>query len=473
MKTPSTQKLKPAQPPALRDYQERLLKAILEQWAHHRRGLAQLPTGGGKTLLAAAIALEFAKRGERILFLAHRKELVFQAAEKIARTTGASTGLILAGYPLEPDAQIQIASLQSLPTRLSSFESFGAVLIDEAHHTPAASYRKVLDAFPDSYVLGLTATPSRLDGTGFSDLFDFLVCGPTVAELIEQSYLSRFKLFASSNPMSTEGVRTRQGDYSAGDVARENNIVQLAGDLVSAYQQRCPASRCLVFAINVSHSKAIAAQYRAAGIAAQHLDGRTPASDREAILRRFAIGEVKVLTNCSLFDEGLDIPAIEAVQIAKPTKSLVKWLQMVGRALRPAPGKDHAIILDHTNNWRLHGLPTRPRVWTLEGVETQNREVRSLSDGQIEESELQELIITESEDQLEEISSDPMAEWRRIYEDLLFTQMIKGYNPGWIYHRLLELKPPFFIWLRYAQYRGYRSKWALFRWQEQQEGGEA
>ncbi|MBE9204856.1 ATP-dependent helicase, partial [Synechocystis salina LEGE 06099] len=210
-----------------------------------------------------------------------------------------------------------------------------------------------MDAYPNSYQLGVTATPIRTDGSGFVDLFDALVTGPTVKELIDLGHLSRFKMLGAK-AMETKGVRTVAGDYSTSGLEKANNVVELSGDLVEAYQQHCPDRRCLVFAISVAYSQAIAARYNAAGIPAIHLDGETPSEIRKEALARFAVGEIKVISNCALFGEGLDIPALEAVQIARPTKSLGLWLQMVGRALRPAEGKDFAILLDHTKNHMIH-----------------------------------------------------------------------------------------------------------------------
>jgi superfamily II DNA or RNA helicase len=443
---------------ALRDYQSALIQGIYERWHQGDRSvLAQLPTGGGKTICFGAITQEFTRRGETVMILAHREELVIQARDKVGSIAGCPVGVIKAGHKPDYSAPIQVASVQSLVRRLDAIECPALIVVDECHHATASSYRKILGAYPDSYVLGVSATPTRLNGEGFDDIFDSLACGPTVGELIKAGHLSRFKLFADPKPMTVKGVRKTQGDYSAGDLAAANDAIALSGNLIASYREHCPGKRCVVFAVNVEHSRTIADRYNAAGIPAKHLDGNTPDDERREALAQFARGELLVLSNCALFDEGLDIPAIEAIQCAKPTASLVKWLQMVGRALRTAPGKEYAVILDHTKNWAIHGLPTRPRIWTLQGVETEQKEVR-LNERNFEVTESD--LIVEGEDTLEAIELSPMDQWLSFYQDLLATQQARGYKPSWIFHQLRQARAPLELWQRYAQYRGYKSGWA-------------
>jgi len=448
----------------LRDYQASLINGIYEAWGSQTRVMAQLPTGGGKTVIFSAIANEFIRRSERVLVLAHREELVIQAANKLADITRSPVGIIKAGYIPDPLFPVQVASVQSMVNRLRHYPDFGLVVVDEAHHSTAETYRKILGAYPNAYQLGVTATPIRTDGTGFDDLFDSLVCGPRVKDLIEAGHLSPFRLFAAK-AMSTKGVKTIAGDYSASDVAKANDTVKLSGDLIGSYQTHCPGKRCLVFAVNVQYSKAITDRYTAAGIPAIHLDGETPDGERKEALRLFAKGDIKVISNCALFGEGLDIPAIDAVQIARPTKSLGLWLQMVGRALRPAPGKDQAILIDHTKNWAIHGLPTRPRVWTLEGVEQENEELEpDEKTGELRPKK----VIVEEVTELVEVEETPEAEWLGWYRETTLTCQIRGYSKGWIYHQLLKARPPLFIWEHHAKQVGYKPAWAKYRYLEQE-----
>ena len=194
--------------------------------------------------------------------------------------------------------------------RKSVIDKVGLIIIDEAHYSTAKTYRQIIERYPDAYQLGVTATPIRLDGIGFRDLFDELVCGLTIKELIKQKYLSRFRLYADPNPMSTKGVRMAQGDFSVKGLENANNLIQLSGQLIESYLEQAKGKRCLVFAINVDHSMMIAARYNQAGIPARHLDGTTPSQERQEILEQFRQGKILVLTNCQLFDEGLDLSLI-------------------------------------------------------------------------------------------------------------------------------------------------------------------
>ena len=195
----------------LRYYQIELIQKVYAHWSKNKKKiLLQLLTGGGKTILFGAIAREFALRNEKVLVLAHREELILQAANKIGAIANCAIGIIKAGYQLDLDAPIQVASVQTLVNRLSLLEAVGLVVIDEAHHSTASTYKKILEAYPDAYQLGVTATPIRLDGSGFDDLFDELVTNISVSQLIDDGYLSKFKLYADPSPMwRTADIRAK------------------------------------------------------------------------------------------------------------------------------------------------------------------------------------------------------------------------------------------------------------------------
>ncbi|MEB3160436.1 MAG: DEAD/DEAH box helicase [Synechocystis sp.] len=453
----------------LRDYQRKMIDDISLTWECHKcrkKVMAQLPTGGGKTVIFSAIADKFVRRQERVLVLAHREELVVQAANKLTDITRSPVGIIKAGYSPDPLFPIQVASVQSMVNRLTHHPNFDLVVIDEAHHSTASTYRKILEAYPNAYQLGVTATPIRTDGTGFRDLFDAMVCGPTIAELIAQGYLADFTLYADPSPMNTKGVKTMGGDFSARDLAKKNDIMQLSGNVVDSYRRHADGKRCLVFALNVAHSKAIADRYNAAGIPAVHLDGDTPNEERKEALRLFAEGKIKVITNCSLFAEGLDIPAIDAVQIARPTKSLGLWLQIIGRALRLALGKSKAIIIDHTNNSKMHGLPTRRRIWTLDGVEYPDEAKKPKRKPQ-EDTEVEPVEVVEAPVQLVAIAEPTEEEqWLTWLQDLITFAKNRKYSDGWVYHKLMEEKPPLFVFQAYGKLKGYKPAWAIYKYQE-------
>lgn len=453
---------------SLRDYQLDLVRKIYVSWKQQRRVLAQLPTGGGKTVIFGKITQDFTDRDKKVLILAHREELIVQAAQKLEAITNCEVGIVKSGYEPNYGAPIQVASVQSMVNRLDTLNKIDLIVIDESHHAPASTYQTVLNAFADAYQLGVTATPIRLDGSGFEDVFDCLVSGITVSELIEQGYLSKFKLFADPHPMTTQGVKKTNGDYNVGDIAQANNIVELAGNLINSYKHYGNGKSCVVFAINVTHSKAIAYRYNQAGISAVHLDGTTSYEERKTALAKFAAGEIKVLCNCALFDEGLDIPALELVQIARPTQSLSRWLQMVGRALRTAPNKEYAIILDHTDNWSIHGLPTRPRAWKLSGVETATTTLEKDATGEVREQEFEPAEIVEVEAELTEIQISLEEEWDLIFEDLVLELETSDHQKGWLYTQLLDFKPPLEVWQKCEKYLGYSEGWAMDCFNEQQ-----
>jgi superfamily II DNA or RNA helicase len=452
----------------LRLYQSELLDRIYSHWqSNQRRVMVQLPTGGGKTILFGAVAKDFSHHSKRVLILAHREELVKQAAEKVEAIAGVPVGIIKAGYPFLPFLGVQVASVQTLANRLDKSGEFDLVIVDEAHHSTAGTYRKVFETFPDAYLLGVTATPIRLNGSGFRDLFDELVCGITVKELIDQGHLSKFKLFADPHPMTTKGARRKSGDFRAGDVAKLNDPIELSGNLINSYRRHADGKSCVVFAVNVTHSQTIADRYNQQGIPAIHLDSNTPSQMRADAIERFKCGELKVISNCALFDEGLDIPALEVVQIAKPTGSLSRWLQMVGRSLRTCEGKEHAIIIDHTKNWAIHGLPTQPRVWTLDGVEIPDQgssetQSKITIDGEIVEQVPME-VIEIPDVELEEIFLTEDELYMAEYDRLIKIQQSHQYNLGWLWYRLQELKPPLEVWRRFAELRGHKPGWAYYQ----------
>ncbi|CAJ0866494.1 hypothetical protein AMST5_01865 [freshwater sediment metagenome] len=358
--------------PLLRPYQERLdadIRCAFRSGA--RRVLAVSPTGSGKTVLFSAITAGAVRKGTRALLLGHRVEIVDQIAGAIARH-GIPHGLIAPGTSPTEDP-IQIASICTLARRLDHWrDQFDLVVCDEAHHAVSDSWKRVLAAFPTARILGTTATPERLDGRGLGDQFDHMALGPSVAELIAAGFLSPFTIFAPPQAPDLRGVRTRGGDYATEDLARAMGGV-VVSSAVQEYQRLCPGVPAVVFCATIAHSMAVAAAFNAAGVPAAHVDGETPAEERRAAIAALATSELKVLCNVSLFGEGVDVPAIGAAILLRPTQSLALYLQQVGRALRPAPGKDKAIILDFAGNTARHGLPDEPRDWSLNSVARKDR----------------------------------------------------------------------------------------------------
>lgn len=355
----------------LRDYQKEGIQGIRTAYRGGKRSVVySLPTGGGKTVLFAFMVQRAAERGKRVLILAHRRELVFQASRTLTEL-GVEHGIIMPGQP-RTDHPIQIAMVQTARNRLAKDPTSlraDFVVVDEAHHTAATTYRAILNVLPQAYILGVTATPSRPDGKGLAETYQVLVQGPGMRRLIDRGALCDYRLFVPPSDIRDQLKRIpiRHGDYHHGLLEEEVNKPKITGDAIEHYQRICPGTRAAVFCVSVKHAQAVAQQFRDAGIPAESIDGRMRTDKRVGILARFERGETKVLTSCDLISEGFDLPALEAAILLRPTKSIVVYLQQVGRALRPAPDKANAIILDHVHNSLEHGLPDHPRLWSLEG----------------------------------------------------------------------------------------------------------
>lgn len=356
--------------PELRPYQRAVIDAFHSAVAAgHKRVLLVAPTGAGKTVLAAAIIQASTVERKPALVLAHRREIVAQTSDKL-RAVGIPHGIIQAGTPPSPFEDVQVASIQTLGARAirSDFMPLpGAdlLVIDEAHHCPARTYQRIVDLYPHAVVLGLTATPCRGDGRGLGGIFDTIVECPQVAELIHDNYLVRTRCYAPVVP-DLKGVRTQVGDYVESQLAERMDKPKLIGDIVTHWHKFGERRKTVAFAVNVQHSVHICNEFLKAGVRAEHIDGETPKPERDAALQRLASGDLDVISNCMVLTEGWDMPEVGCVILARPTKKMGLYRQMIGRVLRPAPGKTDAIVLDHSGAAYLHGFVEDPVEWTLE-----------------------------------------------------------------------------------------------------------
>jgi len=357
--------------PTLRQYQTETLDRARREFADGRRRiLLTAPTGSGKTIMAAALIDGAVAKNGQVLILAHRKELITQAARKLS-DIGIDAGVILAGYPNRPMQPVQIASIQTLRARAiwtSKIDMPPAtvVVIDEAHHARAETYRGILDHYPLAAILGLSATPCRGDGRGLGNIFDALVEAPGVAELTRLGHLVPAVCYAPSTPDLT-GISSRNGDYVTTELAERVDTPKLVGDIVTEWHRLGEGRPTIVFATNVAHSVHLRDQFLRTGVLAEHLDGTTPAKERDDILERFGRGAVDVICNVQVLSEGYDQPIASCVVLGRPTKSLGLYRQMVGRGLRPSPetGKVDCLILDHAGCVFAHGTPSDEIAWTL------------------------------------------------------------------------------------------------------------
>ena len=350
----------------LRPYQDEIINNIKNLMAAGQKSiLVCSPTGSGKTALTAEMLSRAVKKGKKSFFNVHRRELIKQSLQAFEKAD-MRAGVISSGFDEDPNLPVQIASIQSLARRHQRYFEPDLIIWDECHHIAAGTWRKIFDRYSSSFHVGLTATPERLDGKGLSEFFNCMVKGPSVEWLISNEYLSDYKLFAPST-VSLKGVKHQMGDYRKVDLAEIMDRPSITGNAVKEYQKACPGKRAVVFCVNINHSMHVAETFNSQGVPAVHVDGSSSIQDRDEALRRFAAGEVKVLCNVDLFGEGFDLPSIEAAILLRPTNSLSLYLQQVGRALRPSPGKSHAIILDHVGNVQRHGLPDEDRSWSLLG----------------------------------------------------------------------------------------------------------
>lgn len=353
----------------LRDYQLQAISDTRDALRQFNSVLLTAPTGAGKTALTVHMMGVAAERGKKSMFLVHRQELLDQTSRALWEQK-LEHGMIASGKRMSK-MPVQVASVQTLVRRLGKCQVPDLIVVDEAHRAAAATYQKIIDHMrelnPAVKVVGLTASPQRTDGKGLNDLFHKLVYGPSVRWLIDQGYLADYELVAPPVDVNMSNVKTKMGDYDKAQLEEAVDKPTITGDAVAHYKKLASGKRCAVFCVSRKHSRHVCEQYQKAGVPAEHVDGETPKDERKAIVGRFVRGETLVLCSIELFVEGFDCPGIEVVQLLRPTQSVVVYLQAIGRALRPAPGKDKAIILDHVSNWHRHGLPDEDREWSLEG----------------------------------------------------------------------------------------------------------
>jgi len=346
--------------PSLRDYQVQFLDDIRAEFrAGSRATLGVLPTGAGKTVCFTELARSAASKGKRVCVMVHRRELLNQTVAKLDHPHG----VIAPGHTPRREL-IQVASVQALVNRLHHWE-FDLIVIDEAHHVMARTYMEILNANPKARALGVTATPVRMDGRGLGDKFDRLVVGPSVAELIEQGYLCPAEVYAPST-INVESVHVSRGDFVRSELADAADQPKLVGDAVEHYKRYADGMPAIAFCVSLAHAEHVAEEFKRRGFSAKMVDGKMHPRERDGAIAGLARGTIDVLTTCDLISEGLDVPVVSCGILLRPTKSLGLFMQQVGRTLRPLPGKDKAIILDHAGNCLRHGLPDMDREWSLE-----------------------------------------------------------------------------------------------------------
>jgi DNA repair protein RadD len=365
---------------SLRPYQQQAVERVRDSFrTGSKRPLLVLPTGGGKTVCFSHITNGAAAKGNRVLILVHRQELLNQCHNSL-KGIGVESGLICAGLTQDPSQQVQVASVQTLVRRLDRVPRPDLIIIDEAHHASAGSWQTVLKHWPEARTLGVTATPCRLDGKGLGDTFDDLIIGPEVSELISGGFLAQ-PIYYAPKMVDLTGVKTIAGDYSRHDVAERLDKPTITGDAVAHYAKICPGVPAIAFCSSIKHATNVADGFNANGFRAAVLDGKLSDHERADRIKGLAEGRYHVLTSCDIISEGTDIPVVTAAILLRPTQSLGLHLQQIGRVLRVAPNKPNAIILDHVGNViDRHGLAEEHRDWSLEG-EKKGKRSKALAQG--------------------------------------------------------------------------------------------
>jgi DNA repair protein RadD len=345
----------------LRDYQEDAIARVVEAWKQGARSVFMIsPTGSGKTPAFTYLVSQVVNGGGRALILVHRRELATQACNRLTEF-GIDYGLIMSGEPSKPYARTQVATVQTLSRR--AMPPAGLVIADEAHLSTAKTWTDILRQYPKARILGVSATPYRLSGRPLIGEYDASVVVATPSELRERGYLCNYVGFSYLAPDLSD-IKTTGGDFNEQQSAAAMSSGVIVDNIVEQWLQHSSHLSTVVFAVTVDHSKQLQARFKAAGVAAEHLDGTTSNFERRAILKRVEDGQTKVLCNVGVAVEGLDIPRLKCCVLARPTMSLARAIQMMGRVRRPWQGQV-ARIHDHAFNIARHGLPDTDRDYTL------------------------------------------------------------------------------------------------------------
>ncbi len=434
----------------LRPYQSEAIAAIQEQWrSGNRRTLLVLPTGAGKTIVFCKLTEELVRGGERVLIMAHRGELLDQAADKLYK----STGLRSATEKAEESCigswnRVVVGSVQSLqrPRRLDQFspEYFDTIIVDEAHHVLSDGYQRVLEHFPEAQVLGVTATPDRGDMRNLGQFFDSLAYEYTMVRAIREGYLCKIKAETIPLKLDLTGVGVQSGDFKAGDLgnALDPYLIQIAQEMAT----RCQDRKTVVFLPLVKTSQKFRDILNEAGFRAAEVNGES--QDRAEVLQDFADGKYNVLCNSMLLTEGWDDPSVDCIVVLRPTKVRSLYCQMVGRGTRLFPGKEHLLLLDFLWHTERHEL-CHPAALICENAEVAEKMTENIAEAgcpvDIEEAEqtASEDVVAQREEALAKKLSEMKAKRHRLVDPLQYEMSIQSedlssYVPtfGW------EIGPP-------------------------------
>lgn len=443
----------------LRPYQQKALADVELGWSGRwGRQVLVSPTGSGKTVMFSWLARAESQAGRRVVILAHRAEILDQISESLTRF-GVEHGEIRAGLGMDVTRRVLVGSIQTVVRRFDRVPTPDLVIIDECHHATSGGYAAVFARWPEARYLGVTATPERLDGRGLREYFGRMILGPTTADLIAAGALKRPRVFAPPVSVDVAGIKRMGGDFERSELAQRMQQGSLVGDTVEHYRRHAAGRPAIGFGVSLAHAEHLAKTFWAGGFPSEVIHGGQSREQRQAAKARLASGETQVLMSCDLVSEGFDLPSVACAILCRPTASLGLYLQQVGRALRPSPGYEDAIILDHAGNTTRHGMPTEDRKWSLDGDAGAKRpravtvETRQCGKcfavycgqtcpecGSVRESAMREIDIIEGElqevqflDSLKKRDLKREVSQARTITDLLRIQTERGYKSGWAF----------------------------------------
>jgi DNA repair protein RadD len=454
----------------LRLYQSEALSSLRRSLASgRRRPLLVMPTGSGKTVVAAELIRSASAKGRTVLFLAPRRELIYQTSQKLT-DVGVDHGVIMAGEDMGGIQGVYVACIPTLHARAVRSNRIDLpyadlVMVDEAHIGVGGMAQELIMQYADggSFVVGLTATPARTDGRGLGEIYDDLVLGPSVKELTGMGHLVPARYFVGESA-DLSGIKTQAGDYNQGQLGERVDTPKLVGDIVSNWARLCPDRQTFVFAVNIAHSRHLMEEFQGIGVRCEHIDGHTELEERQGIMSRLRTGDIQVLVNCQVMTYGVDFPPVSSVVLACPTKSITKYLQMVGRGLRPYKDKTDCMVLDHAQACQRLGFADDEYPWSLDGKEkVQDRKESS-------KKEPKEITCPECGATFRaarvcpNCGHDMHVEFKRAVEvvDADLHEVGKGKR-----HHTMDEKSDFFaslLWI--ARDRGYSNGWAAHKYRE-------
>jgi superfamily II DNA or RNA helicase len=348
----------------LRPYQNDAIGNLRTSIANgNNRPLLQAATGAGKTIIACEMIRLATMKSKRVIFIAHRKEIITQTSGKLD-AFGINHGVIMANHSRVNNEPVQVASIQTLTRR--DKPPADLIIIDECHLSCSASYKQIVNEYPNATVIGLTATPTRLDGKGLGEIYSDIIQVVPMSQLIAENNLVKPRVFAPFTP-DMKRIKKSKGDYDTTETAKLMDRKEITANIVKHWSESANERKTIVFASSIEHSKNIVSEFIESGISAKHLDANTPAAERDQTLNEWRDGKFTVLSNMGLFIEGLDVPAASCCILARPTKSLTIYLQAVGRVMRPHESKTDCIILDCAGLTYEHGFVDDAREWSLDG----------------------------------------------------------------------------------------------------------